>query len=78
MGGTVNTTPALIVGAVITLLCCLPGGLFTIYSASQAKNMATAGDVAGAKSKLQTAYIVGAISAVLGLIINVFYLAAQS
>jgi hypothetical protein len=72
-----NTGLALGLGIACTLCCCLPGGIWAIVNANQAKNAAAMGDYVTAQQKLKTAYTVIAISAVLGGIANVLYFLMQ-
>ncbi|MBX3273271.1 MAG: hypothetical protein KF729_23615 [Sandaracinaceae bacterium] len=59
----INTDLALIVGLVVAMFCgCLPGGLFAVYFADQAKKAARRGDAVEANAKLRLSYIVSGVS----------------
>ncbi len=76
-GPVPNTGAALGLAIFTTLCCCLPGGIAGIVMANQAKQAVAAGDYEGARGKLKIAYVIIAVSMVLGLIVNALYLASS-
>lgn len=70
--GGPNTTPNLLPWAiVVTLCCCLIGGVVSIVYASRANSKAAAGDAFGAAEDTNTARIWIIVSAILGGIIQI-------
>ena len=69
----INEMPAMIMGAITALFCCLPGGVIAIVLAQGAKTAAANGDQAGADSKLRTSMIISGVSMVLVLIMICLY-----
>jgi hypothetical protein len=64
-GVQINEMPAMIMGIVTALFCCMPGGVIGLLLAQQAKTAATKGDQAGAESKLRLSMMVSGGSIVL-------------
>ena len=69
-----NTTGATILGVVTIFLACLPGGIFALHMARQAKSLAQQGRIDEARSKLRTSYIISGVSLALGIPFSIFYI----
>ncbi len=65
----------LIPAIVVTLCCCLPGGIVAIVYAAQVNTKLQAGDIAGAQLASNNAKLWCIISAGAGLVVNVGFLA---
>lgn len=80
MPGQAQVPNYLVWSIMVTLCCCLPGGIVSIVYATQANSKASAGDLAGAleaAGKAKTWLIIGAIAgAVVSIIYIVFMMAA--
>lgn len=73
-----NPPPNYLVPAIIvTLCCCLIGGIVAIVNASQVNSKWEAGDVAGAKKASEQAKLWCMISAGVGLVLNIIAVGAQ-
>jgi predicted Zn finger-like uncharacterized protein len=72
-GEAPNAVPFLIGGILVTLLCCLPGGVATVIFAAVGMSKASSGDYAGARSAINTAQTIMWISVGLGLLINILW-----
>lgn len=60
----------LVPSILVTLCCCLPGGIASIIYAVQANNKAAAGDLVGGAKDAKTALTIMLVSAGLGLLVN--------
>ena len=65
--GTPSTVPNYLVLAIISLFCCLPGGVIAIIFAAQVNGKVAAGDTAGALDASKKAKMFSYISIGLGL-----------
>jgi len=65
----------LIPAIIVTLCCCLPGGIVAIVYAGQVNTKLQAGDIAGAQAASNNAKLWCLISAGVGLVGSVIYLA---
>jgi hypothetical protein len=65
----------LVPGILVTLFCCLIGGIITIVYAAQANTKAAAGDYQGAMQAANTAKTWMWVSIILGGIVTVAYVA---
>ena len=70
-GPAPNTGLALGLSIACMLCCCLPGGIWALVNANQAKSAVAMGDYVTANEKIRQAYTIIAICAVLGAIANV-------
>jgi hypothetical protein len=59
---------------VVTLLCCLPGGIVAIVYATRVQNRQQLGDIQGALDASQKAKTWCIVSLVAGLVLGVLYL----
>jgi hypothetical protein len=67
----------LVPGILVTLFCCLIGGIITIVQASSANTKAAAGDYEGAMKAAENAKTWMWISIIVGAFINIAYIALQ-
>lgn len=65
----------LIPAVLVTLCCCLPGGIVAIVYAAQVNSKAVAGDIAGAMEASRKAKMWTWISAGAGIVISLIYAA---
>jgi hypothetical protein len=72
--GTQWTPPSLVLPILVTVFCCLIGGIVSIVYTSQAKTKALQGNIVGAQSDARAANIWMIVSAVLGFVFVVFYI----
>jgi hypothetical protein len=63
----------LVPAILVTLFCCLPGGIVAIIFATQVNSKYAAGDVQGAMGASKNAKLFTMISAGIGLVIIVIY-----
>ncbi len=63
----------LILAILVTLFCCLPGGIVAIVFATQVNSKLAAGDVAGAMDASKKAKMISLISAGIGLAFIIIY-----
>jgi hypothetical protein len=63
----------LIPAILVTIFCCLPGGIVAIVFASQVNSKWAAGDAAGARDASRKAKLVTIWSAVLGLVALILF-----
>jgi hypothetical protein len=68
----------LIPAVLVTLCCCLPGGIVAIVYAAQVNSKAAAGDVAGAMEASRKAKLWTWISAGAGIVISIIYAAVMA
>lgn len=61
----------LIPAILVTIFCCLPGGIVSIIYATQVNNKFQAGDIAGAEAASKSAKMWTMISAGVGLVVIV-------
>lgn len=73
----IKVTNYLVPAILVTVLCCLPGGVASIVFAAQANSKLGAGDIQGAMKASRRAKAFMIVSIVLGLIVYVFYLLVQ-
>ncbi len=71
----VNGTPYMVFAIISTLLCCLPLGIAAIVYASKIGSLQRVGDYAGAQEAAKKARLFTIISAVIGLIASIIYIA---
>ncbi len=64
----------LVPAILVTLFCCLPGGIVSIIFATQVNSKYAAGDVQGAMNASKNAKMWTMISAGLGLVVIVIYI----
>lgn len=64
----------LVPAILVTLFCCLPGGIVSIIFATQVNSKYAAGDVQGAMNASKNAKMWTMISAGIGLVIIVIYI----
>lgn len=68
----------LIPAVLVTLCCCLPGGIVAIVYAAQVNSKAAAGDIAGAMEASRKAKLWTWISAGAGIVISLIYAAVMA
>lgn len=68
----------LIPAVLVTLCCCLPGGIVAIVYAAQVNSKAAAGDIAGAMEASRKAKLWTWISAGAGIVISIIYAAVMA
>jgi hypothetical protein len=62
---------------IVTLCCCLIGGIIAIVNASQVNSKWAAGDYAGARKASEQAKLWCIISAGVGVVVNIIAVGAQ-
>jgi uncharacterized membrane protein YvbJ len=72
------TVPNNLVGAILSLFCCLPLGIPAVVFACQVNSKLKAGDIEGAKKAAKTAKVLMIIGIVLGLIIALIRAGVES
>ena len=75
MSGQGQVPNYLVWSILVTLCCCLPGGIVSIVYATQANSKSTAGDMAGAMEAAGKAKTWLIISAIVGAVISLGYVA---
>src|SRR5690348_13534106 len=65
--GTATSVPNYLIPAIISLFCCLPGGIVAVIFAAQVNGKVQAGDIAGAQDSAKKAKLFSFISIGLGL-----------
>lgn len=74
-GAPAGWTPVSLVGPIlVTVFCCLIGGIISIVYASSANNKALMGDIAGAEAAKRTSATWMWVSLGLGLVFTVLYI----
>lgn len=68
----------LVPAVLVTLCCCLPGGIVAIVYAAQVNSKAAAGDIAGAMEASRKAKLWTWISAGAGIVISIIYAAVMA
>jgi hypothetical protein len=71
--GTTTTVPNYLIPAIISLFCCLPGGIVAVIFAAQVNGKVQAGDIEGATASAKKAKMFSFISIGLGLAAIVCY-----
>ena len=71
--GTTTTVPNYLIPAIISLFCCLPGGIVAVIFAAQVNGKVQAGDIAGAQDSAKKAKLFSFISIGLGLAAIICY-----
>jgi hypothetical protein len=71
--GTTTSVPNYLVPAIISLFCCLPGGIVAVIFAAQVNGKVQAGDIAGATDSAKKAKLFSFISIGLGLLAIICY-----
>ena len=71
--GTTTTVPNYLIPAIISLFCCLPGGIVAVIFAAQVNGKVQAGDIEGATASSKKAKMFSFISIGLGLAAIVCY-----
>ena len=66
--GAPATVPNFLIPAIISLFCCLPGGIVAVIFAAQVNGKVQAGDVTGAQDSAKKAKMFSYISIGLGLL----------
>ena len=72
--GTATSVPNYLIPAIISLFCCLPGGIVAVIFAAQVNGKVQAGDIAGAQDSAKKAKLFSFISIGLGLALGLVYL----
>ena len=67
-----------LVGAILSLFCCLPLGIPAVVFACQVNSKLKAGDIEGAKKAANTAKVLMIVGIVLGLIIGLIRAGVES
>jgi len=70
---TTTSVPNYLVPAIISLFCCLPGGIVAVIFAAQVNGKVQAGDIAGAQDSAKKAKMFSFISIGLGLAAIICY-----
>ena len=70
---TTTSVPNFLIPAIISLFCCLPGGIVAVIFAAQVNGKVQAGDVAGAQDSAKKAKLFSFISIGLGLAAIICY-----
>ena len=65
---TTTSVPNYLIPAIISLFCCLPGGIVAVIFAAQVNGKVQAGDIAGAQDSAKKAKMFSFISIGLGLL----------
>lgn len=71
--GTTTSVPNYLIPAIISLFCCLPGGVVAVIFAAQVNGKVQAGDIAGAEDSAKKAKMFSFISIGLGLAAIICY-----
>ena len=71
----ISGTPYMVFAIITTLLCCLPLGIAAIVYASKIGSLQKAGDYAGAQEAAKKARLFTILSAVIGLVASIIYIA---
>jgi hypothetical protein len=71
--GTTTSVPNYLIPAIISLFCCLPGGIVAVIFAAQVNGKVQAGDLAGAADSSKKAKLFSYISIGLGLAAIICY-----
>lgn len=71
--GTTTSVPNYLIPAIISLFCCLPGGVVAVIFAAQVNGKVQAGDIAGAQDSAKKAKMISFISIGLGLAAIICY-----
>src|SRR5690349_15330690 len=71
--GAPASVPNFLVPAIISLFCCLPGGIVAVIFAAQVNGKVQAGDIAGAQDSAKKAKLFSFISIGLGLAAIICY-----
>lgn len=71
--GAPASVPNYLVPAIISLFCCLPGGIAAVIFAAQVNGKVQAGDIAGAQDSAKKAKMFAFISIGLGLLFIIGY-----
>lgn len=66
--GAPATVPNFLIPAIISLFCCLPGGIVAVIFAAQVNGKVQAGDIAGAQDSAKKAKLFSYISIGIGLL----------
>jgi hypothetical protein len=72
--GSAATVPNYLIPAIISLFCCLPGGIAAVIFAAQVNGKVQAGDIQGANDSSKKAKMFAYISIVLGLVATLGYI----
>jgi interferon-induced transmembrane protein len=70
---TTTSVPNYLIPAIISLFCCLPGGIVAVIFAAQVNGKVQAGDIAGATDSAKKAKMFSFISIGLGLLAIICY-----
>ena len=70
---TTTSVPNYLIPAIISLFCCLPGGIVAVIFAAQVNGKVQAGDISGAQDSAKKAKMFSFISIGLGLAAIICY-----
>lgn len=70
-GAASGSVPNYMIPAIISIFCCLPGGIAAVIFASQVNKKVAAGDMAGALDASKKAKMIAFISIGLGIVGNI-------
>jgi hypothetical protein len=71
--GSAATVPNYLIPAIISIFCCLPGGIVATIFAAQVNGKVQAGDIQGAQDSSKKAKMIAFISIGVGLAATILY-----